>query len=76
MRITQLHAHLPATARGIKKKTSENRLGQELRKWKIGGRGEEILVGGEGGEAAQLLACDNSRFSSHLAAGDVSQEGC
>ena len=56
MRITQLHANtLPATARGIKEKTSEKRLGvkrfhfmcvsKDL-KWKIGGRGEEILVGG------------------------------
>ena len=56
MRITQLHANtLPATAQGIKEKTSEKRLGvkrfhfmcvsKDL-KWKIGGRGEEILVGG------------------------------
>ena len=42
--------HLPATARGIRKKTSENRLGvkrciPEDLKWKVGGRVEKISVG-------------------------------
>ena len=49
--------HLPATARGIRKKTSENRLGvkrfhfmciPEDLKWKIGGRVEKISVGRAG----------------------------
>ena len=40
------------------------------------GQGRGDISCGEGGEAALLLACENGRFSSHLAAGDVSQGGC